>query len=301
MKNAATKPPRPNHTTRTATSRTSKRDNAYTSHQRYQPRSWMRPRSSFTNAAPPATRTIVVGRVFTAPNPHPTSPSANPNATITRRSRCVREMVSRSLSRCSRPVASSFQPRTREARDGRDGSDGSVLTRGRSYTSGERRGNLPSPQPELRGRDERFDRVAGLLERGPAPLLPVHYGQDAEDPSALGDDGGDRLAGRVPGGDHVLHDDDGGTGGEAAFDAPAGAVGLGLLADGEGVDDPPLGPGGGGHGVGDGIGTEGQPADQVGRPPTGSEAREPERTDHDQAFTRHGGAARIDVKTGAPP
>src|SRR5207249_689239 len=130
MKNAATKPPRPNHTTRTATRRTSNSDSAYTSHQRYQPRSWMSPRSSFTNAAPPATSTIVVGRVFTAPNPHPTRPSANPNATITRRSRCVREIVSRSLRRCSRPVASSFQPRTSEARDGRDDSVGSVLTRG---------------------------------------------------------------------------------------------------------------------------------------------------------------------------
>src|SRR5207302_794338 len=120
IKNAATKPPRPNHTMSTATSRTSNSDNAYTSHQRYQPRSWIKPRSSFTNAAPPATSTIVVGRVLTAPNPHPTSPSANPNATITRRSRWVREMVSRSLRRCSRPVASSFQPRTSEARDVRD-------------------------------------------------------------------------------------------------------------------------------------------------------------------------------------
>ena len=29
--------------------------------------------------------------------------------------------------------------------------------------------------------------------------------------------------------------------------------------------------------------------------------REPEGADHDKAFTGHGGATRIDVKTGAPP
>src|SRR2546422_5707360 len=88
---------------------------------------------------------------------------------------------------------------------------------------------------------------------------------------------------------------------EAPFDAPSGAVGFRLLADGEGVEGPSLGPGGGGDGVGDGIGAEGQPADQVGRPPAGDEAREPERADHGQAFSRHRGAARIDVEARAAP
>src|SRR5947199_18121 len=192
-KNAATNPPRPNHTTSTATRNTSNSDNAYTSHQRYQPRSWMRPRSSFTNAAPPATSTMAVGRVLTAPNSHPTSPRANPNPTLT--------------------------PRRR----------------------------------------------------------------------------------RVAGGEHAVRDHDGDTGLERAFDTPTRAVPFRVLADREGVERLPLGPGGGGNGVGDGIGAEGQPADQVGRPPWSGETCEPEGADHEQAFARHGGAARIDVETGAAP
>src|SRR2546422_3200993 len=48
-KKAATNPPCPNHTTSTATSSTSSSDSAYTNHQRYQPRSLMRPSSSFTD------------------------------------------------------------------------------------------------------------------------------------------------------------------------------------------------------------------------------------------------------------
>src|SRR2546426_3227237 len=88
---------------------------------------------------------------------------------------------------------------------------------------------------------------------------------------------------------------------EATFDALSGAVGLGLFAHAEGVEGHSLSSGGGGHGVGDGIGAEGQPADQIGRPPAGGEAREPERADHDEAFARHGGATRIDVERGTAP
>src|SRR5256885_7090764 len=62
-----------------------------------------------------------------------------------------------------------------------------------------------SAQPQVRGGDERLDRVAGLLERGPTSFLSVHDGQDAEDPSALGGDCGNGLRCRLPGRDHVLH------------------------------------------------------------------------------------------------
>src|SRR5437016_3766557 len=55
-----------------------------------------------------------------------------------------------------------------------------------------------SAQPQVRGGDERLDRVAGLLERGPTSFLSVHDGQDAEDPSALGGDCGNGLRCRVP-------------------------------------------------------------------------------------------------------
>src|SRR3989454_11804505 len=158
-----------------------------------------------------------------------------------------------------------------------------------------------SSQPQVRGGDERLDRVAGLLERGPTSFLSVHDGPDAEGPAALSGDRGNGLRNRVPGRDHVLHDDDGGTGPEATFDALSGAVGLGLLAHAEGVEGHSLSSGGGGHGVGDGIGADGQPADQIGRPPAGGEAREPESADHDKAFARHGGATRIDVERGTAP
>src|SRR5207245_11454915 len=61
---------------------------------------------------------------------------------------------------------------------------------------------------------------------------------------------------------------DGGTGPEATFAALSGAVGLGLFAHAEGVEGHSLSSGGGGHGVGDGIGAEGQPADQIGKCPS---------------------------------
>src|SRR5439155_204917 len=78
-----------------------------------------------------------------------------------------------------------------------------------------------SSQPQVRGGDERLDRLAGLLERGPTSFLSVHDGQDAED--------------------------------------------------------------------------------QIGRPPPGGEAREPESADHAKAFARHGGATRIDVERRMAP
>src|SRR5256885_5222029 len=60
-----------------------------------------------------------------------------------------------------------------------------------------------SAQPQVRGGDERLDRVAGLLERGPTSFLSVHDGQDAEDPSALGGDRGNGLRCRVRSEEHT--------------------------------------------------------------------------------------------------
>src|SRR5213076_2972683 len=233
----------------------------------------MRPRSSFTKAAPPATNTMVVGRVLTAVAAHPTRPKTNPTPIITRRIRWLCAMLPSEV--CS------------------PGADHTPQVIWAAIST--------SSQPQVRGGDERLDRVAGLLERGPTSFLSVHDGQDAEDPSALGGDRGNGLRCRVPGRDHVLHDDDGGTGPEATFDALSGAVSLGLLAHAEGVEGHSLSSGGGGHGVGDGIGAEGQPADQIRRPPAGRQAREPERADHDKAFARHGGATRIDVERSTAP
>src|SRR6266516_1081389 len=85
------------------------------SHQRYQPRSLMMPSRALRTSPPPPTSTIVPGRMRTAPTAHPVIPSAMPSPTSHQRRRKLRAIVSRSLSRCSSPEASSFQPRIREA------------------------------------------------------------------------------------------------------------------------------------------------------------------------------------------
>src|SRR6266566_2526488 len=85
------------------------------SHQRYQPRSLMMPSRALRTSPPPPTSTIVPGRVRTAPTAHPVIPRAMPSPTSHQRRRKLRANVSRSLSRCSSPEASSFQPRIREA------------------------------------------------------------------------------------------------------------------------------------------------------------------------------------------
>src|SRR3989442_12160729 len=59
-----------------------------------------------------------------------------------------------------------------------------------------------SSQPQVRGGDERLDRVARLLERRPTSFLSVHDGQDAEDTSALGGDCGKGPPSPGPGRDH---------------------------------------------------------------------------------------------------
>src|SRR5436190_1701179 len=41
-----------------------------------------------------------------------------------------------------------------------------------------------SSQPQVRGGDERLDRVAGLLERGPTSFLSVHDGQVGRPPAS---------------------------------------------------------------------------------------------------------------------
>src|SRR2546427_4293616 len=99
------------------------------SHQRYQPRSLMMPSRALRTSPPPPSSTIVPGRVRTAPNPHPMIPRGSPRPTSHQRRRRLRAIVSRSLSRCSSPVASSFQPRIREASEPRPCSVSGSVTR----------------------------------------------------------------------------------------------------------------------------------------------------------------------------
>src|SRR5205814_1005718 len=73
------------------------------------------------------------------------------------------------------------------------------------------------------------------------------------------------------------------------------------LAHGKGVERSTLGVRRGGDGIGHGIGAERETADQVGGPATGGEALEPQGADEGEAFSRHRGVARIDVKAGAAP
>src|SRR5947208_1498408 len=143
--------------------------------------------------------------------------------------------------------------------------------------------------------------MAGLLQRRPAPLLPVHHGEDAQHAAPRRADGGDRVRRRVARGDHVFDDDDGGSGRETPFDALSGPVSFRLFADGEGVERSAPGVRGSDDGVGHGIGAEGEAPDQGGRPAPGVEALEPQGADEGEAFSRHGGATRIDEETGSAP
>src|SRR5947207_15412275 len=76
-----------------------------------------------------------------------------------------------------------------------------------------------SAQPQVRGGDERLDRVAGLLAGDPTSFLSVHDGKDDEDPSAPGCDRGSGHGSPVHGSDHVIHDDAGGTRPKATYTA----------------------------------------------------------------------------------
>lgn len=51
----------------------------------------------------------------------------------------------------------------------------------------------PSPQPELRGRDQHLNRVAGPLESRAAAFFPVDYREHAEHSPALALDRTDRC------------------------------------------------------------------------------------------------------------
>src|SRR2546425_257304 len=145
------------------------------------------PTSALRPAAPPATSTMVAGRVLTTPYAQPSRPMTNPPPTIHQRRRRLRAKVSRSLRRCSSPWASSFQPRSRKASEPGAGA--------------------AAPRPEWRG---------------------------------------------------------------------------------------------GGDGVGDGVGTERQPAHEAGLPPTCREPLQRQRADQGEPLSGHGCATGIDVKRGPP-
>src|SRR5437868_5144892 len=172
----------------------------------------------------------------------------------------------------------------------------SIIHRACSATSRTR-----SSHAQVHGGDEDFDGMAGLLQRCPAALLPVHHGEDAQHAAPRRGDRGDRVRRRVARGDHVFDHDDGGSGRETPFDALSGPVSFRLLADREGVERSALGVGGSDDGVGHGIGAEREAPDQGGRPAPGVEALEPQGADEGEAFPRHGGAARIDVEAGPAP
>src|SRR5207249_258701 len=111
--------------------------------------------------------------------------------------------------------------------------------------------------------------MAGLLERGPTPLLPVHDREHSQHAAACGLDRADRLERRSTGGDHVLYDHHRGTGKEASLDALPRAVSLGLFAHGEGVNRPaaPGAPTGGGDANATGSAPRVSPPTTSGRHP----------------------------------
>src|SRR5256884_3053416 len=87
-----------------------------------------------------------------------------------------------------------------------------------------------SAQPQVRGGDERLDRVAGLLERGPTSFLSVHDGQDAADPPALGGDPGKSPPRRTPGRDPPPHHDHGASRARTTLHSPSRSPGPGPIA-----------------------------------------------------------------------
>src|SRR6184192_2528123 len=287
------------------------------SHQRYQPRSLMMPSRALRTSPPPPSNTIVPGRVRTAPNPHPMIPRGSPRPTSHQRRRRLRAIVSRSLSRCSSPVASSFQPRTRDASEPRPCSVSGSVTRNilhqwfgegenpaapgawRAAQRDDEQSRRGVAQSELRRGDQHLHPVAGRLERGAPPFLAVHHGEHAQHAPPFALDRPDRLQRGLASGDHVFHDHRRGAGGEASLDALSRAVGLGLLADGEGVECSPSCRAGRSDGAGDGVSAEREPAHQLGPPPGGREPREGEGPDHRKAFGRHGRAASVDVEARA--
>src|SRR5690242_20428901 len=143
--------------------------------------------------------------------------------------------------------------------------------------------------------------MARPLQRRAAAFLPVHDGEDAEDAAPRRFDRRDGIGRRLASGDHVLDDDDGGTGRERPFDTLAGPVGFRLFTDGEGVARSVSTVRRSGDGVGDGLGTQRETADQGRGPAPGREALESQGTDQREPFPRHGGAARIDVEARAAP
>src|SRR6266550_1072129 len=159
----------------------------------------------------------------------------------------------------------------------------------------------PSPEPELRGGDQRRHVVAGVLQRGPTPLLPVYHRQHPQHSAAGGFDRTDRVERRPTGGDHVLHDYRRGPGSETPLDPLPGAVGLGLLAHGEGVDRAaaPWPPTGAGDRERYGVRAQREPAHHIGPPPESRQALQREGPDDRQPFRRHGGAACVDVEARA--
>src|SRR5205814_1564818 len=85
----------------------------------------------------------------------------------------------------------------------------------------------------------------------------------------------------------------------ASTATPDAAVRFRLAADGEGVDDDPLGVCRGGDRVGHGVSAEREAADGAGLPAAGADPRQAERPDDRDALAGHGGAAGIDVVGGA--
>src|SRR6266853_2955601 len=172
-----------------------------------------------------------------------------------------------------------------------------------SYTALGRRASVGSGggrESQISERDEHFDAVARLFQGRAATLLAVDHGEHTEDAPAFGFHGGDGLARRAAGRDHIFDHDDARLRGEAPLDPAAGAVGLDLLAHREGIERYALGPGGERDGVGDRVGAEREAADGLRAPVPRAEPGEAERPDQGEALSGHRGAPGVDVKRGSP-
>lgn len=131
-------------------------------------------------------------------------------------------------------------------------------------------------------------------------FLAVDEDEDKGDFAAFGFDGVHSFDGGTAGGGGVFNEDDGVAGLEVAFDALAGAVFFGFLADGEHLEGRPLAGGFHGDGEGDGVGAHGHASDGDGFL---GELRDffgnggvADFADEDGSAAIHGADAAVDVK-----
>src|SRR2546427_5586730 len=96
--------------------------------------------------------------------------------------------------------------------------------------------------------------------------------------------------------EHILDDDDGEAGEQATFNPFSRAVILGLLADGEGIEELPAAARGEGERIGHRIRAQREASDRTWRPAPDRQAIQAQASDHGEAVAGHRREAGTDVE-----